>query len=170
MRRTNSLDWRSDGVRTSTRAGASSSAVRSARAAATSVLPTCLEQRSDIWAFRDRNTSVCQRSGVIPARCTISSGWGQSWSRVVRRPWVARAANRQAQAGKGGDEHGVGVTGVGMPLFLSVGGRRGDLYGGEGAQDLAAQLDAALHAAQKLRIAVARFLADAGFAAGVFGR
>jgi hypothetical protein len=53
-----------------------------------------------------------------------------------------------------------------MPGLLPVRSRRGDLQGRERPGDFATQLDAALHTPEELRVAVARFLADAGLAAG----
>jgi hypothetical protein len=57
-----------------------------------------------------------------------------------------------------------------MPLLLSVRSRRGNLQGRVGPDDLATHFDAALHASEKLRVAVAAFAARACLEAVSRGR
>ena len=57
-----------------------------------------------------------------------------------------------------------------MPLLLSINCRWGNLQSCESPHDLATHLDAAFHAAEELRVAVALFLANSRFEAGVIRR
>src|SRR5262249_54427584 len=148
------------------RAGASSSAVSRARAAAVVDLPACRLHSKRIWRLVERSRSACQGSGTMPARTMIRARSAQS--AAVSEP-VGRDRASQPSLAQAGQDGMVAcqslLVGESAILLGPVGVGRGDLLRGLQPEDVAALVDAPLDAGQVAGVAALVLLAEASLEA-----